>query len=118
MVDTVEISRVTIRDTLSVDVSVWMNDPDDWDFRPSLSLANNEFIVSDIISGNRLASIELSDEESETIHRDRVAELRVKFQVHGMHGRLQTINPIIADGKAKKLATANWKTTQSVEILQ
>ena len=118
MVDTVEISRVTIRDNLSVDVSVWMNHPDDWDFRPALSLSKNEFIVSDIISGNRLASIELSDEESEVIHRDRVAELRVKFQVHGMHGRLQTINPIIADGKAKKLATANWKTTQSVDILQ
>ena len=118
MVDTVEISRVTIRDNLSVDVYVWMNHPDDWDFRPALSLSNNEFIVSDIISGNRLASIELSDEESEVIHRDRVAELRVKFQVHGMHGRLQKINPIIADGKAKKLATANWKTTQSVDILQ
>ena len=57
MVDTVEISRVTIRDNLSVDVSVWMNHPDDWDFRPALSLSNNEFIVSDIISGNRLASI-------------------------------------------------------------
>jgi hypothetical protein len=45
-----------------------------------------------------------------------VAELRVKFQVHGMHGSLGKINPIIADGKAKKLATANWKTTQSVDF--
>ena len=63
-----------------------------------------------------MASIELNDEQMETIQRDRVAELRVKFQVQGMHGRLKIIHPIIADGKAKKLATANWKTTQSVRF--
>ena len=63
-----------------------------------------------------LASVELSDEELEVLQRDRVAELRVKFNVHGMHGKLAIINPIIADGKAKKLATANWKTTQSVDF--
>ena len=55
MVDTVEISRVNIRDNLSVDVSVWMNHPDDWDFRPSLSCSGNEFQISDIISGSQLA---------------------------------------------------------------
>ncbi|MCH2648688.1 MAG: hypothetical protein MKZ57_02610 [Candidatus Poseidoniaceae archaeon] len=116
MVDTVEISRVNIRDSLSVDVSVWMNNPDDWDFRPALSCSGNEFQISDKISGNQLASVELSDEEMEVLQRDRVAELRVKFNVHGMHGKLAIINPIIADGKAKKLATANWKTTQSVDF--
>ena len=116
MVDTVEISRVNIRDNLSVDVSVWMNHPDDWDFRPNLSWSGNEFQISDKISVNQLASVELSDEELEVVQRDRVAELRVRFQVHGMHGQLATINPIIADGKAKKLATANWKTTQSVDF--
>jgi hypothetical protein len=84
MVDSVEISRVNIRDTVSFDLSVWMNHPNDWDL--------------------------------ETIQRDRVAELRVKFQVHGMHGRMKKIHPIIADGKAKKLATANWKTTQTVRF--
>ena len=63
-----------------------------------------------------MASVELSDEQLEVLQRDRVAELRVKFQVHGMHGNLSKINPIIADGKAKKLATANWKTTQSVDL--
>ncbi len=117
MVDTVEIGRVTLRDTLSLDLSVWMNHPDDWDFRPSLSCSGNEFQISDIISGSQLASVELSDEQLEVLQRDRVAELRVKFQVHGMHGSLGKINPIIADGKAKKLATANWKTTQSVDFL-
>ena len=42
MVDTVEITRVNIRDTLSLDVAVWMNHPDDWDFRPTLSCVGND----------------------------------------------------------------------------
>tara|TARA_B100001250_G_scaffold396163_1_gene401836 strand:- start:952 stop:1305 length:354 start_codon:yes stop_codon:yes gene_type:complete len=117
MVETVEITRVNIRDILSVDVSVWMKHPDDWDFRPSLSLSGNLFAISDKISGDQLASVELSDEERESLEKDRSAELRIKFQVHGMHGRLKIINPIIADGKAKKLATVNWKTTQPVTFL-
>ena len=116
MVDSVEISRVNIRDTVSFDISVWMKHPDDWEFRPSLSVQGQSFIISDLNDGKEMASIELDDEQMETIQRDRVAELRVKFQVHGMHGQLATINPIIADGKAKKLATANWKTTQSVDF--
>ena len=116
MVDTVEISKVNIKDTLVVDVSVWMNHPDDWEFRPSLSASDNQFMISDISSGKHLASVELSDEQMETLQRDRVAELKVKFQVHGMHGKLQKINPIIADGKAKKLATASWKTIQPVNF--
>jgi len=116
MVDTVEVSRVTIRDTVSVDLSVWMNHPDDWDFRPSLFYANNTLSVRCANQGHELASVELDDEQDEALQRDRTAELRVKFQVHGMHGRLNKIQPIIADGKAKKLATANWKTTQSVSF--
>jgi len=116
MVDTVEISRVSLRDTLSVDVSVWMHHPDDWDFRPTLHYAGSTFIIQCANSGNELATVELDDEQHEALHRDGVAELRVKFHVHGMHGRLNKIHPIIADGKAKKLATANWKTTQQVEF--
>jgi len=70
--------------------------------------------VSSKETGDSLASIELDDEQLEAVQRDKTAELRVKFQVHGMHGRLNNIQPIIADGKAKKLATANWKTQQPV----
>jgi len=33
-----------------------------------------------------------------------------------MHGRLNNIQPIIADGKAKKLATANWKSVQPIQF--
>ncbi len=116
MVDSVEISRVNIRDTVSFDLSVWMNHHTDWDFRPSLSITGQKFIISNLIDGSEMASMDLDDEQMETIQRDRVAELRVKFQVHGMHGRMKKIHPIIADGKAKKLATANWKTTQTVRF--
>lgn len=116
MVDTVEISRINLRDTLSIDIAVWMNDPDDWDFRPSLHYSGSMFTIRCAITGREMASTELDDEQDEALQRDRVAELRVKFQVRGMHGRLKDIHPIIADGKAKKLATANWKTTQSVEF--
>ena len=116
MVDTVEIGRVTLRDNVSLDLSVWMNDPDDWDFRPTLSYAGNTLTIRCANQGTVLASVDLDDEQDEALQRDRLAELRVKFQVHGMHGRLNDIHPIIADGKAKKLATANWKTTQPVSF--
>jgi|TARA_B110000459_G_scaffold77210_1_gene86860 hypothetical protein len=116
MVDTLEISRVNIRDSLSVDVSVWMHHPNDMDFRPSLSVAGNTFTISNHSDGATLASIELNEEQMEAVVRDEAAELRVKFQVRGMHGELNKIHPIIADGKAKKLATANWKTTQKVSF--
>jgi len=116
MVESVEISRVNIRDTLSLDISVWMNHPDDMDFRPSLSCQNKIFTISSISSGEILASVELDDEQMQALEASLTAELRVKFQVHGMHGRLNKIAPIIADGKAKKLATANWKTTQPVHM--
>ena len=114
MVDTVEISRVNIRDSLSLDVSVWMHHPNDMDFRPSLSVAGNTFKISSISDGSTLATIDLDDDQMEAVVRDEAAELRVKFHVRGMHGELNTIHPIIADGNAKKLATANWKTTQKV----
>ena len=114
MVETVEITRVNIRDSLSVDVSVWMNHPNDMDFRPSLSVSGSKFTISSHSDGAELASVELDEAQMEAVVRDQSAELRVKFQVQGMHGRLKDIHPIIADGKAKKLATANWKTTQSV----
>ena len=116
MVESVEISRVNIRDTLSLDLSVWMNHPDDMDFRPSLSCKDKTFTISSITSGEALASIDLDDDQMQALEASLTAELRVKFQVHGMHGRLNKIAPIIADGKAKKLATANWKTVQPVKM--
>ena len=66
MVESVEISRVNIRDTLSVDLSVWMNHPDDMDFRPSLSCKGSTFTISSITSGEALASVELDDAKAQS----------------------------------------------------
>ena len=112
-----EIKRVNIRDLLSIDIEVWMNDPDDMDFRPRTHVQGNRFSVSSASTGKEMASIELDDEQLEAAERDKQVELRVKFGVHGMHGRLSHIHPIIADGKAKKLANANWKTVQPIDFL-
>ena len=117
MVDSIEIKRVNIRDLLSIDIEVWMNNPDDMDFRPRTHVQGNRFSVSSASTGKEMASIELDDEQLEAAERDRQVELRVKFGVHGMHGRLSHIHPIIADGKAKKLANANLKTVQPIDFL-
>ena len=114
MVDTVSVSRINVRDLLSVDIEVWMKHPDDMDFKPRLKIVENTLIISNGESQDTLAQFGLEEEHMLAAQRDQRIELRVKFQVHGMHGRLNTINPIIADGKAKKLATANWKTVQPV----
>ena len=116
MVDSVEIKRVGIRDYLSIDVEVWMNNPDDMDFKPRTHISGNRFSISSASNGREMASIELDAEQMEAAERERQVELRVKFGVHGMHGRLNRIHPIIADGKAKKLANANWKTVQPIQF--
>ena len=117
MVDSIEIKRVNIRDLLSIDIEVWMNDPDDMDFRPRTHVQGNRFSVSSASTGREMASIELDDEQLEAAERDKQVELRVKFGGHGMHGRLSHIHPSIADGKAKKLANANWTTVQPIDFL-
>ena len=116
MVDSINIKRANVRDYLSIDLEVWMNNPDDMDFRPVAHVVGNRFSVSSATSGEEMASIDLDDEQLEAAARERKVELRVKFSVQGMHGRLNKIHPIIADGKAKKLANANWKTVQPTQF--
>ena len=70
MVDTVEIGRVTLRDTLSLDLSVWMNHPDDWDFRPLLSYAGSTLTITCANQGTELATVDLDDEQDEALQRD------------------------------------------------
>ncbi len=116
MVDTIVIKRVGIRDLLSIDLEVEMNNPDDMDFRPRAHINGSRFSISSATNGKEMANIELDSEQMEAAERDRQVELRVKFSVTGMHGRLNHIHPIIADGKAKKLANANWKTVQPIQF--
>ena len=116
MVETISIKRVGIRDYLSVDLEVEMNNPNDMDFRPRAHIAGSRFSISSATSGKEMAHIDLDSEQLEAAERDRQVELRVKFSVIGMHGRLNHIHPIVADGKAKKLANANWKTVQPIQF--
>ena len=116
MVDSIEINRVNIRDLLSIDLNVMMNNPDDMDFMPRVHMNGRNFSITSATTGAKMCEIELDDEQNEAAQRDRQVELRVKFQVKGMHGRLNKIHPIIADGKAKKLATANWKSIQPIQF--
>ncbi|DAC10397.1 MAG TPA: hypothetical protein HA276_01465 [Candidatus Poseidoniaceae archaeon] len=116
MVGEVEVSRVGIRDGLSVDLAVQMEHPGDYDFRPSLHFEHTTLIVRSQTDGSTMAEIPLDQEQINAMMADRAVTLRVKFSVTGMHGRLNIIHPIVADGKAKKLANANWKTTLPVHI--
>ena len=116
MVDTISITRINTRDLLSVDLNVWMNHPDDHDFKPRLSIAGTTLSIRNADGEDSMADYDLAEEQLEIAQRDGRIELRVKFQVHGMHGLLNNIHPIIADGKAKKLATANWKSVQPVSF--
>lgn len=116
MVERVSVTRLNARDGVVVDLEAWMHHPNDFDFRPRISLTGSELIFDSASDGSRWCTAELDDDMVETLLRDRSVTLRVKFGVHGMHGRLDRINPIIADGKAKKLANANWKTVQPVHL--
>jgi len=116
MVEQVEVSRVGIRDGLSLDLTVQMAHPDDWDFRPSLHFQHTTLSILSSTDGSTMAEVTLDQEQINAMMADRAATLRVKFAVTGMHGRLNIIHPIIADGKAKKLANANWKTTLPVHV--
>ena len=93
-----------------------MAHPDDWDFRPSLHFQHTTLSIRSETDGSTLAEVVLDQEHINAMMADRAATLRVKFTVTGMHGRLNIIHPIIADGKAKKLANANWKTTLPVHV--
>ena len=52
----------------------------------------------------------------EIAERDRFLDLKVKFEVMGIHGNLKMVNPIVALGKAKKLPMSSWKTTLPIQF--
>jgi len=89
---------------------VSMSDPQDFDFSPRASLSGSTLsLVNE--SGDPSSTFELDAEQITTAERDRMVELRVKFNVQGMHGVLiqKTTNPRIGP-KSKKLAEPSWKT--------
>ena len=110
MVRSIEVKKASVRARLIVDVDVFMNDPDDFDFSPRASMDGNSLSISNA-GADAGGSIDLDDEQMNAAERDRMVELRVKFSVDGMHGILthKTKNTRIAPN-AKKLAEPRWKT--------
>ena len=113
MVTSVHIKKVSVRDRVVVDLEVWMDNPDDYDFSPRVSLVDNLLSVSVEVESNDfevLASVELDDEALQMAERDRLVEARIKFSVHGMHGTLTHKTPQPRSGpNSKKLAEPRWK---------
>ena len=113
MVTSVHIKKVSVRDRVVVDLEVWMDNPDDYDFSPRVSLVDNLLSLSVEVESNDfevLASAELDDEALQLAERDRLVEARIKFSVHGMHGTLTHRTPQPRSGpNSKKLAEPRWK---------
>ena len=110
MVTSIDIKKVSSRGKVVMDLDVWMNDPDDYDFSPRISLVGNAIELSEPTHEGVLASSELDDDALQLAERDRVVEARIIFSVHGMHGTLTHKTQNTRTGpKSKKLAEPRWK---------
>ncbi|MDG1535889.1 MAG: hypothetical protein P8Q45_01525 [Candidatus Thalassarchaeaceae archaeon] len=110
MVRSIEIKKASVRDRLIIDVDVFMNEPDDFDFSPRASMEGNSLSITNA-GADAGGSIDLDEDQMNAAERDRMVELRVKFSVDGMHGVLTHKTKNVRDGpNAKKLAEPRWKT--------
>ena len=83
MVRSIEVKKASVRNRLIVDVDVFMNHPNDYDFSPRASMEGNSLSVTN--AGDEVGgSIDLDDDQMIAAERDRMVELRVKFSVEGM----------------------------------
>ena len=117
MVKGMEITKVSIRERLIADLKVIMSNPRDYDFSPRADINDNILSIQNEDDDSSRTSFELDSDMMATIERDRMLELRVKFNVDGMHGVLlhKTTNP--RDGpKSKKLAQPSWKTILPLDM--
>ena len=110
MVTSMEITKVGVRDRVTIDLKVGMENPDDHEFQPRAHLDGNIVRITNEGRAGAFTSVELDDDVLNACERDRFVELRVKFEVGGMHGVLNHANPNPRDGKGKKLANPSWKT--------
>ena len=76
-----EITKLSVREKLVVDVSVWMNNPEDYDFSPRASLVGSTISLFNGNEETPSATVDLDDEQAMVAERDRMVELRVKFSV-------------------------------------
>ena len=117
MVKEMEITKVSIRDRLIADLKVIMQNPRDYDFAPRAEINGTTLLIKNNDDEDSTTSFELDSEMMKTVERDRMLELRVKFNVEGMHGVLLHKTPIPRDGpKSKKLAQPSWKTILPLEL--
>jgi len=117
MVKEMEITKVSIRDRLIADLKVIMQNPRDYDFAPRAEINGTTLLIKNNDDGDSTTSFELDSEMMQTVERDRMLELRVKFNVEGMHGVLLHKTPNPRDGpKSKKLAQPSWKTILPLEL--
>ncbi len=117
MVHSIEITKASVRDRLVVDVEVWMNNPNDFDFSPRARVEEASIVIHNEGDDGISASFELDSEQINAAERDRMVELRVKFGVQGMHGVLVHKTPNPRDGpKSKKLAEPRWKTVLPISM--
>ena len=117
MVKEMEITKVSIRERLIADLKVVMSNPRDYDFSPRAEINGATLLIRNNDDEASTTSFELDSEMMETVERDRMVELRVKFNVEGMHGVLLHKTPNPRDGpKSKKLAQPSWKTVLPLDL--
>ena len=69
MVKSMEITKLSVREKLVVDLSVWMNDPEDYDFSPRASLEGSTMNLFNGNADTPSTSIELDEEQIITAER-------------------------------------------------
>ena len=110
MVAAMDITKIGVRDRVVIDLKVGMENSTDHQFKPRVHLDGNTVRITNEGYADIFASMELDDDALAAAQRDRFVELRIKFDVGGMHGVLTHADPNPRDGKGKKLANASWKT--------
>ena len=116
MVESLQINKVQVKEKLIVDTVAKMMHTEDFDFSPRATVNGNSLVFTSATNGEELGRIDLEDEMLEVANRDGFLDLKVKFDVAGIHGKLNKINPIIALGKNKKLPMSSWKTTIPIKF--
>ncbi|HJM44819.1 MAG TPA: hypothetical protein QF644_02595 [Candidatus Poseidoniaceae archaeon] len=116
MVESLQINKVQVKEKLIVDSLAKMENTEDFDFSPRVAVNGSDLIITSATNGEELGRINLEAEMLEIAERDRFLDLKVKFEVAGIHGNLNKINPIIATGKGKKLPLSSWKTTLPINF--
>ena len=117
MVKSIQITKASIRDRLIIDAEVKMNDPHDYDFSPRANMEGNVLQIQNEDDPESISTIELDNEQMNTVERDRLVELKVKFSVQGMHGVLIHKTKNVKDGpNSKKLAEPRWKTVLPIVL--